>query len=151
MAFNLENFNQFQDSVDQIQSNLDQDLSRLATRIVDQMRRDAPVAQMDGGSLRDSIKVNIDRFKFIIEMLKYGPYQNYGVEGTENRAIVTEDEITGQTHKFGTRFSMTGGQLPFGARVNIHRYGISRQPFYDIEDILEQMETIIEESIIETI
>lgn len=151
MAFNLENFNQFQDSVDQIQGNLDQDLNRLATRIVDQMRRDAPVADQNGGSLRDSIKVNIDRFKFIIEMLAYGPYQNYGVEGTQNESIFTADEITGRTYKFGTQYSMIGGSLPFGARVKIHRMGINRQPFYNIESIMEQLEESITESITDTI
>ena len=58
MAFNISNFNAFQETAGEFVSDMDRELSTLATRIVDDMRQRAPVAQMDGGSLRDSIKVN---------------------------------------------------------------------------------------------
>ena len=148
MAFNIENFNAFQDTAGEFTGSLDRELSSLATSIVDQMRRDAPVARQNGGALRNSIKINIDRNKFIIDMLKYGPYQNYGVLGAAlggPTKDVVEDEMTGRKHQFGTQFEMIGGSLPFGARVNIHRFGINRQPFYNVEDIVEQMvETILQ-------
>jgi hypothetical protein len=147
MAFSISNFNAFQETAGEFTSTLDRELNALATIIATEMRSDAPVAN---GDLRNSIKINIDKYKFILEMLAYGPYQNYGVEGTQNRSTVAEDEMTGSRHRFGTQFSMTGGNLPFGARVNIHRYGLNRQPFYSVENIIGRMaETILSNDTLE--
>jgi hypothetical protein len=144
MAFNISNFNAFQETAGEFVSDMDRELSTLATRIVDDMRQRAPVAS---GDLRNSIKVNLDRYQIIFSMLAYGPYQNYGVEGNTlggPQKNVLEDPAIGRKHKFGTQFKMTGGDLSYGARTNIHRYGLNRQPFYSIEDIQDQMVDIIE-------
>jgi len=142
MAFNISNFNAFQETAGEFVSDMDRELSTLATRIVDDMRQRAPV---DSGDLRNSIKVNLDRYQIIFSMLAYGPYQNYGVEGNSlKRARVVEDPAIGKKHKFGTQFKMIGGDLNYGARTNIYKYGISAQPFYSIEDIQDQMVDIIE-------
>ena len=75
MAFNQSNFDAFQELIEDI-NDLDGAIQNLATRIATEIREGSPV---DSGDLRRSIKVNLDRFGFRLEMLDYGFFQNYGV------------------------------------------------------------------------
>ena len=61
------------------------------------------------------------KFQLRVESLEYAAYQDEGVNGT----------ITprGSRFAFDRSKEMIGGNLPFGARVSIHRNGIKPRPF----------------------
>lgn len=55
-------------------------LTEVGETITTQMKSAAPV---DTGALRNSISYTIDGDQMTINMLYYGPFQNYGVNGTQ--------------------------------------------------------------------
>ena len=138
MAFNIDNFNVFQETAGEFTDGLDSNLSALATRIADDMRQRVPTRS---GELKRSIKINIDRYDFILEMLYYGPFQNYGVSGTNSGKVKqpfnTEDSnYTGEVKPpFGIDNPFEDGNFQFRNR----EFGIPSRQFYDVKDILEQM------------
>ena len=75
MAINKSSFEELQEIIEQI-NDLDRAIQLLATKLATEIRDSAPV---DSGDLKRSIKVNLDRYGFRLEMLAYGFYQNYGV------------------------------------------------------------------------
>lgn len=136
MAFNIDNFNVFQETAGEFTDGLDSNLSALATRIADDMRQRVPTRS---GELKRSIKINIDRYDFILEMLYYGPFQNYGVSGTSGGAkepFRTDSNYTGEVKQpFGISDPIENGNFQFRKR----EFGIPSRQFYDVKDILGQM------------
>ena len=130
MAFDQSQFDIFGEVIDEIEA-LDQAISDLATRIVTQMREEAPV---DTGDLRRSIKLNIDRYGFRIEMLGYGAFQNYGVNSGNGNKPAMQVE-------FGINLRPTSE--PFYAFKG-GRFGIRPREFFNIEDIEERLIRTIE-------
>lgn len=133
MAFDQNAFDVFGEVIDELE-NLDQAISDLATRIVTQMREEAPV---DTGDLKKSIKLNLDRYGFQIMMLDYGAFQNYGVNSKDGNKPAMQVE-------FGVNLRPTSE--PFYAFKG-GKFGIRPREFFNIEDIEERLIRIIETQI----
>ena len=133
MAFNQDQFDVFGEVIEELE-NLDQAISDLATRIVTQMREEAPV---DTGDLKKSIKLNLDRYGFQIMMLDYGAFQNYGVNsGNGNKPAMKVE--------FGV--NLRPSTEPFYA-FNGGKFGIRPREFFNLEDIEERLIRVIETQI----
>ncbi len=119
-------------------TNLSPILTEIGGRLVDQIKQDAPT---DSGALRNSIKAVIEEDQLSIEMLYYGIFQNYGVDGMQN-APAREvprygvmQPTTGSRFGFSGDYTMIGGDLSFGARKTIYKMGLRPQPFFDVDAI----------------
>ena len=136
MAFDQSAFDNFQTGIVDGLENLDRELQALATEIVTEMRQMAP---KDTGDLQKSIKFQLDRYSFRLEMLNYGAIQNYGVSGTSGGAeepFRTDSNFTGEVKQpFGISDPIENGNFQFRNR----KFGIPSRQFYDVKDILEQM------------
>ena len=119
-------------------SNLEPILTQIGGRLVDQIKQDAP---SNTGALRNSIKAVIADDSLSIQMLYYGIFQNYGVDGMQNapaREVPRYGVIqptTGSRFGFSGNFEMIGGGLPFGVRKSIYKLGLKPQPFFDVDAI----------------
>lgn len=98
-------------------------LLQIAGPIVDDIKASAPV---DTGALKQSVQARVQGESLFIEMLYYGMFQNFGVNGTEDRIA---DEVA-----FGVTPRPTAE--PFYA-FKQRRYGIEPQRFFDAELISE--------------
>jgi len=108
-----------------------------------------PNFPVDTGRLRNSLQARMVDGQFLgISMENYGFFQNFGVEGTQNTTNqFGVDEITksflppreGDTYKFNKQKKMIGGDLPFGARVMIHRNGLNAKRFFDINELVDRV------------
>lgn len=127
-------------------SNLDKILIPEVNSIVNDLKRDAPVAERNGGALRDSIQGRIVGDNIEFRMNAYGIYQNYGVNGTlkNSGAKPIEDglEGAGSTMSFGTK--TIGGDLPFGLRKHIAEYGLKPKSWFSMEEITDQITEAIQ-------
>ena len=118
--------------------NLSPILTQIGGRLVDQIRQDAPT---DSGALRNSIKAVIEQDSMSIEMLYYGIFQNYGVDGMQNapaREVPSYGVLqptAGSRFGFSGDFEMIGGGLSFGARKQIYKMGLKPQPFFNVDVI----------------
>ena len=119
-------------------SNLSPVLTQIGGRIVDQIKSGAPV---DSGALRNSVKAVIQDDALAIEMLYYGIFQNYGVDGMQN-APASEvprfgvpQPTAGRLFGFSGNYEMIGGDLSFGARKQIYKMGLKPQSFFNVDVI----------------
>ncbi len=118
--------------------NLSPILTQIGGRLVDQIKQDAPT---DSGALRNSIKAVIEEDQLSIQMLYYGIFQNYGVDGMQNapaREVPRYGVIqptAGSRFGFSGDYTMIGGDLSFGARKTIYKMGLRPQPFFDVDAI----------------
>jgi len=80
------------------------------------------------GSIKDFVKVSPNKVTISSKMLAYGYYQDSGVSGTKQR-VNKNPQSFNPPGKFTGRWKMTGGDLPFGARVSIYQKGFEPQPF----------------------
>lgn len=119
-------------------SNLSPILTQIGGRIVDQVKEGAPV---DSGALRQSIKAVIQDDSLAIEMLYYGIFQNYGVDGMQNAParevppFGVPQPTAGRRFGFSGDYTMIGGDLSFGARKQIYKMGLKPQSFFDVDAI----------------
>ena len=134
MAFNQSDFDVFGEVIEEIE-NLDKAISDLATKIVTEIREEAPV---DTGDLKRSIKLNLDRYGFQIMMLNYGAFQNYGVAGSASSPINLKPV------EFGV--NLRPSSEPFYA-FRTRKFGLQSQTFFDIADIEERLIRTIETQI----
>lgn len=118
--------------------NLSPILTAIGGRLVDQIKADAP---SNTGALRNSIKAVIQDDTLSVEMLYYGIFQNYGVDGIQN-APASEvptygvmQPTAGRRFGFSGDFEMIGGDLAFGARKQIYKMGLRPQPFFNVDVI----------------
>jgi hypothetical protein len=113
-------------------------LLNIGGRIVDDIKAGAPV---DSGALRNSIQAKIEGDSLTIEMLYYGIFQNYGVDGIDNAparqvpAFGVPQPRGGSRYGFSGDYQMIGGDLSFGARKQIYKMGLRPQSFFDLEAI----------------
>ena len=123
---------------------------RVAGEFVNELQSRAPV---DQGTLKQSIQARVEEDSILLQMLAYGFFQNYGVAGTVSNpgAFGVENGAptprTGSTYSFNPENRMIGGNLPFGARVNIHKFGLRPKSFFSIEDITTRMAQRIQEEL----
>ena len=119
-------------------SNLSPILTQIGGRIVDEVKAGAPV---DSGALRQSIKAVIQDDSLAIEMLYYGIFQNYGVDGMQNAParevppFGVPQPTAGRRFGFSGNYEMIGGGLSFGARKQIYKMGLKPQSFFDVDAI----------------
>ena len=119
-------------------TNLSPVLTQIGGRLVDQIKADAPT---NTGALRQSIKAVIEDDGLAIEMLYYGIFQNYGVDGLQNAParevprFGVPQPAAGRRFGFSGNFEMIGGDLAFGVRKQIYKMGLKPQPFFDVDQI----------------
>ena len=118
--------------------NLSPILTAIGGRLVDQIKQDAPT---DTGQLRNSIKAVIEDDSLSIQMLYYGIFQNYGVDGIQNAParevprFGVPQPAAGRRFGFSGNYEMIGGDLSFGVRKEIYKMGLKPQPFFDVDQI----------------
>ena len=121
-------------------SNLSPVLTQIGGRIVDQIKSGAPV---DSGALRNSVKAVIENDALAIEMLYYGIFQNYGVDGMQNAParevppFGVPQPTAGRRFGFSGNYEMIGGDLSFGARKQIYKMGLKPQSFFNVDAIAD--------------
>jgi hypothetical protein len=100
-----------------------QALNVFGTKLVQYLKQRAPV---DTGALRDSITYGVDSDGLVISYLQYGVYQDLGVRGvvSSNKAPNSPFSFKEKRTRFGA-LSPVGGDLPYGARVNIRKFGLT--------------------------
>jgi len=119
-------------------TNLQPILTQIGGRLVDEIRQEAPT---NTGALRQSIKAVIADDSLAIEMLYYGIFQNYGVDGMQNAParevprFGVPQPTAGSRFGFSGNFEMIGGSLPYGVRKSIYKMGLKPQPFFDVDAI----------------
>lgn len=87
------------------------------------------------GTLKSSIKVTVTEDDVVIAFANYGLFQDAGVQGAFGTKHPSGGGFTkgvfkykAKTDKFG-RPAPVGGDLPWGARVNIRKFGIPAKPW----------------------
>ena len=140
MAFDQSQFDNFQLGIVDGLENLDRELQALATEIVTEMRTLAP---KDTGDLQKSIKFQLDRYSFRLEMLNYGAFQNYGVSGTNGVRTpfnLSDSDFRGEVKApFGITDPISDGDFNYTSR----RFGIPSRQFYDLEQIQNRLEELV--------
>ena len=132
----------FGDNID----NLSNDLLNLGAQIVGELKANAPV---DNGGLRNSIQAVVQDNTLAIEMLNYGIFQNYGVDGMQRQVADPVPEFgilqpsAGDKFGFSGDYEAIGGNLPFGVRKSIYNNGIKPQHWFNFENIVDRIEATI--------
>ena len=139
---------QISDLGTEIPESLNVALQQAAAIVIEEIKSN-PNFPVDTGRLKNSLQARIIDGQFLgITMENYGFFQNFGVEGTQNtRQQFGVDEIVksflppreGDTYKFNKQNSMIGGDLPFGARVFIHRNGLNGKRFFDTLELVDRV------------
>ena len=95
----------------------------------------AQKAYPESGPLKGSIKVEVTEDNIVISFLNYGLFQDAGVQGAfgtkhpSGRGYSKEIfRYKAKKDKFG-RPAPVGGNLTWGARVNIRKFGIPAKPW----------------------
>lgn len=135
-------------------SNMQTILTEVAGQIVDDMKADAP---SDSGDLKRSIRARITESDLEIQMLSYGVFQNYGVDGMSQsvadrvpRFGIDPQPSSGNKFGFSGDYEMIGGDLPFGARKKIYQLGLKPQHWFNLDDMTEIIAEYVAERILET-
>ena len=119
--------------------------------IINEIKASAPE---DTSALKNSIKAIAENNTLKIFMLYYGPFQNYGVIGSQNNRGVKQVPFgvnprpyNGISYKFQNVDTPVGGPLSYGARLTIRRQGLEPKDFFDIDDIAKELALEIQERI----
>ncbi len=156
MALSVEEFERRLRAATDAMTDLNPILTRIGGELVNEIKSAAP---SDTGKLKNSIKAVIENDSLAIEMLYYGIFQNYGVDGTEAAPATEVPEYGVMQPEEGNRFAfglptpnkgrMISGEsgLNFGARETIYRMGLKPQPFFDVDDIAQRVATGITEQL----
>ena len=121
-------------------------LLQVAGPIVDDIKRNAPVGET--GYLKQSIQARVQNDSLFIEMLYYGMFQNFGVNGTQTNIADDVPEGISNRPLFGTKYAFKketingivnqgGANLPFAVRKSIATYGLQPKRFFDVDLITE--------------
>ena len=123
-------------------SNLNDDLLAIGGQIVNELRGAAP---SDTGALRNSIQAVVEVNSLAIEMLAYGIFQNYGVDGMSQAVADPVPQFgvlqprTGNRFGFSGDYEMIGGDLPIGARKKIYQLGLKPQRWFNLDNIADEV------------
>jgi len=104
-------------------SNIAPTLAQLGEDVAAQIRAKAPV---DTGALKSSIRAYVNNNTLEIEMLYYGAFQNYGVNGT--------DSYTAREVQFGVSPRPTSE--PFYA-FKKRKFGLKAQNFFNMDTLTD--------------
>lgn len=111
----------------QIDLNLEQ-ISQKLTAVAQQ-------AYPESGSLKSSIKVTATEDTITITFKNYGLFQDAGVQGAFGTKYPSGQGYNKEVFKYKAkkdrfgRPTPVGGDLPWGARVNIRKFGIPAKPW----------------------
>lgn len=150
----IEDFENQLEGFGQSLTNLDDILLNVSGQIVAQIKSNAPV---DQGNLKNSIQAVIIDNQIQIQMLAYGLFQNYGVDGMQQRVAdpvpfgIEPRPTTGDRFGFSGNYEMIGGDLPIPARKSIYAYGIKPQRFFNLETITNYIETEVARRLVQDI
>lgn len=98
-------------------------LRDIADRLITFYKDRAPV---DTGALKNSIRAEVrGSGEIAVIYNRYGAYQDLGVNGVE-RSYGAPFNYTNSVNRFGN-LNPVGGGLPWGARVNIRKFGLKPQ------------------------
>ena len=138
-----------------IPQSLEVAIQQAAALAIEEVKQN-PNFPVNTGRLKNSLQARIIDGQFLgITMLNYGYYQNFGVEGTSNtKNQFGVDPIVktflppreGDTYKFNKNKKMIGGDLPFGARVSIHRNGLNAKRFFDTEELVDRVVELVNQN-----
>lgn len=146
-------------TIDQMRQRLDQfgqaatDLStiltQIGTEITTSVRAKAPE---DTGALKRSIQFGVTPTSLTLEMLNYGIFQNYGVDGTEQSPARGVERGFGvsEGYRFSFKSQTIGGSLPFPVRRSIAQRGLKPKSFFSIADIKQEVILRLEEELIQS-
>ena len=127
----LRDFENFLEGVGEEISNISQLIAETMQPYIQQMIQRAPVRT---GALVRSIGYTIvDNQTVSFNMLYYGPFQNYGVSGTQ--------DLQGQVVPFGVEPVPANGKF---YQFRQRRFGLPAQTFFNIDDLRNQIVQDIE-------
>ena len=121
---------------------IDDELLEIGGLIVQALKAAAP---RDSGALKNSIQAVVQDNQILIEMLAYGVFQNYGVDGMNQRRAdrvpfgIDPRPAAGDRYGFSGNYTMIGGDLPFGVRTSIYQKGLAPQHWFDIDTLADQI------------
>lgn len=115
-------------------NNLDLQLLNASGPIIDRMKKKSPVKT---GALKKSISAVVANNTLTFNMLFYGPFQNFGVKGTEDN-VAKEVE-------FGVR--PRPRSEPFYS-FKKRRFGIIHRDFFNLNDITDEVANYLGEELI---
>lgn len=118
-------------------NNMDFFLLQAAGPIVDKMKSKSPVRT---GALKRSISSIVSNNKMEINMLVYGAFQNYGVNGTQNNPA--------KQVQFGIQ--PRPRVEPFYS-FKKRRFGLVPRDFFDIDNISDEVANFLADKLIERI
>ena len=121
----LEEFSRQLEGIGQSLEQSPRTLVDLAEQILSEMRFRVPV---DTGALRNSLRYQVEPAGISFSMLDYGQYQNYGVRGQAG-PLVNPVPLGVQPQPSSPPF------YAFKSRA----FGIVPQPFYDVDQITDQV------------
>lgn len=144
------NYNEFLISLRQFGDNLrniDNELLEIGGLLVQALKSNAPY---DTGELKNSIQAVVEDNTLKIEMLAYGVFQNYGVDGTKQRRgdrvpfNISPKPRNGNTYAFGinedvTMISGRGNNFSYGVRTSIYQKGLAPKHWFDLDTLSEQI------------
>lgn len=139
---NLEQFTQALQGFGEELRTIDDELLEIGGLLVDALKRAAP---RDSGALRNSIEAVVQDNSIQIEMLAYGVFQNFGVDGMNRQVAqsvpfgIDPRPAAGDKYGFSGNYEMIGGDLPFGARVSIYEKGLRPQNWFDLDTLANQI------------
>tara|TARA_R110000772_G_scaffold32192_2_gene79024 strand:- start:10193 stop:10642 length:450 start_codon:yes stop_codon:yes gene_type:complete len=122
-------------------------LTQIGSEITTQIRSRAP---QDTGALKSSIGFSVTTNSLALQMLNYGVFQNYGVDGTEQSpARGVEKGIFGlpEGYKFKFTSKTIGGSLPFPVKRSIAERGLKPKSFFSIADLKDEVILRLEEEL----
>lgn len=108
-------------------------LTRLGDQIINQMRMRVPV---DTGALRNSLGYIVQGDRLELSMLDYGQFQNYGVRG----------QAGPPTNPVPFGVEPQPSSPPFYT-FKTRSFGIRPQPFYDYDEITNQVVAALQNQI----
>lgn len=146
-------------TIDQMRQRLDQfgqratDLSSILTQIGSEITTSVKAkAPVDTGALRSSIQFGVTPTSLTLEMLNYGIFQNYGVDGTKQAPAKGVEAGFGVPagYRFKFRSQTIGGSLPFPVRRSIAERGLKPKSFFSVADIKQEVILRLEEELIQS-
>ena len=104
-------------------------LNKVGEEIVSSIKAVTPVGTGDGaGALKNSVSYIIRGDSLLINMLDYGAFQNYGVNGTESSEAIPVE--------FG--IALRPSSEPFFA-FKTRRFGLRPRSFFNLDTITNQV------------
>ena len=114
---------------------IDLKLDQLSSQLT-QTAQQSYQGPMKSGALRSSIKVDITEETVSITFKNYGLFQDAGVKGVFSSRNSSGQGYDKKIYQYKEVFSIkrktlvpVGGNLPWGARVNIRKFGIPAKPW----------------------